>query len=228
MQIQTRSQNQHPHYRIVWGLIVAGLIAYTIPWINNPGSGLTLGAFDLAEWASLHPLAYTTTPYMLPSLLLRIHLLWLVWLLAINTPPPTRTLRWWFSASVALLLVIGQIPPLEFFSVARDNPNYQQQIILTLASLLGGIVALSGRFYVYRALLTLLIAFGGVITSLTGLLHTQSWMQPYSVPTQAGPGGPLMMLVYIGLIAYPLWTMVKENRATEMPSLLSPSRQISE
>ena len=50
--------------------LVVSLIAYILPWVNTRATGLTLGAYDLAEWASLHPASIQ----LLPSLLIRLQL----------------------------------------------------------------------------------------------------------------------------------------------------------
>ncbi|MFN8529394.1 MAG: hypothetical protein U0670_12340 [Anaerolineae bacterium] len=51
-----------------------GLIGYFSAWVVNPGVALTLHAFDLAEWASLHPVV-RAEPMLITTLLLRLPLL---------------------------------------------------------------------------------------------------------------------------------------------------------
>ena len=42
--------------RLALLLLIIGLCGYLLPWIVAPSSAMTLNAYDLAEWTSLHPL----------------------------------------------------------------------------------------------------------------------------------------------------------------------------
>ena len=42
-----------------WRFLLLALIAYSLPWVVGPGAALTLNAYDLAEWTSLHPAVRT-------------------------------------------------------------------------------------------------------------------------------------------------------------------------
>ena len=56
------------------------LIAYALPWMMTPTiAGLTNGAYDLAEWTSIHP-AVRADPLLLTPLLLRLPLVGIAWL----------------------------------------------------------------------------------------------------------------------------------------------------
>ncbi len=54
------------------------LIGYHLAWYTHPTAGFTTNAFDLAEWASLHPAVRSSSPPMLTSFLLRLPLIMLV------------------------------------------------------------------------------------------------------------------------------------------------------
>ncbi len=57
-----------------WLLIAVMLVCYALPWVINPGVSLTLGGYDLGEWASLHEAVRGEQPPLLTSFLLRLPL----------------------------------------------------------------------------------------------------------------------------------------------------------
>ena len=59
---------------ILYLLVTVGLAGYVLPWIVAPSAALTLNAYDLAEWTSLHPLQRQTSPPLLAPLELRLQL----------------------------------------------------------------------------------------------------------------------------------------------------------
>ncbi|MCU0513679.1 MAG: hypothetical protein MUE40_14060 [Anaerolineae bacterium] len=73
-------------------LVPAALLAYLLPWVVNPGAALTPGAYDLAEWVSLTPMARGQSPVLLTPLLLRLPLL-------INC----RRWNFWHSAMILII-----------------------------------------------------------------------------------------------------------------------------
>jgi hypothetical protein len=126
-------------------LIILALVAYTLPWVVGGGASLSFGAFDLAEWASLHPTNRAMSPILLTSFLLRLPLVCMAWAVAFNAPSqPFRSSGWWGYALICLILAILSTPPLEFITTNRDDINYLQQAGLTLLALIGSGIGLSG------------------------------------------------------------------------------------
>src|SRR5437762_3346647 len=102
-------------------LLVSAVIGYLLPWMITPAQSLTMGAYDLAEWTSLHPVVRQTLPFLWTTLALRIPLAILGILLAEYIA--STLYRKVIGFLVILITVIALLPPLEFFTVYRDDPN---------------------------------------------------------------------------------------------------------
>jgi hypothetical protein len=177
---------------VFFALILVALLAYVLPWLQNPGQALTLGGYDLAEWLSLHPGVRGQSPPYLASALIRLHLVLFAALITLWIP---RRL-WPVTMLSVLLLVIAQLPPPEFVSQS-DDMNYQQQLGLAVTTLIvcGVFAFLNGR-----TLATLIIAAVGVIASMWGLSQAREFMQVFALPAWVGVGAPLLALIYLVMI----------------------------
>ena len=102
------------------------LLFYLFPWVVNPGVSLSLGGYDLAEWASLHPAVRDATPALFTSLLLRLPLACLALLIAFTAQ------RRLLPVLIVLIAALGLLPPPEFIKATND-PNYRQQVDFSLA-----------------------------------------------------------------------------------------------
>src|SRR5262245_55358949 len=110
-------------YRDRWWLIIlcaTGIAAYCLPWLVNRGTGLTFGAYDLAEWTSLHPAVRGGNPPLLASLLLRLPLACFGLVAAMTLWPNNKGKR----LTLIFLVAIALLPPIEFFTQYRDDSNY--------------------------------------------------------------------------------------------------------
>ena len=115
----------HKHTITVYLLLTLGLAGYLLPWIVAPTAPMTLNAYDLAEWTSLHPIQLGA-PLAVP-LLLRSQLpVIAVWIALPARGPLMRLL----AAAGVMLLALAQLPPLEFLTISRHDSNYQQQFML--------------------------------------------------------------------------------------------------
>lgn len=115
------------------------LAAYLMPWVIARPAALSLGGYDLAEWASLHP-QVRASALLITSLLLRmIPALIVIYVTANAQSAVTRAAAGLIVIGVALAL----LPPLEYFSFAGGDGNYQQQFFVVLVTLAGGAVCLS-------------------------------------------------------------------------------------
>jgi hypothetical protein len=189
----------------LWGLILVALVGYSLPWLVNPGASLTFGGYDLAEWASLHP-EVRATPILITSLLLRIQLALVALLVAFNIPYPSRTLGTGVGLVFVISIIVGLLPPLEYFSVSSGDGNYQQQFGIAIITFVLVLIAISGLLTQHRKLVTLIIALAGIITGGIGLTQGYTLMQQFLLPVHIGPGGLLLMGVYGVFILVPIRT----------------------
>lgn len=172
-------------------LLLASLMAYMLPWSSTVVTSLNLGAYDLAEWLSLHP---ATQPLRIPSLLLRLQPLLITWLFTLHYPSRGGWSRHLWLV-VIVLLCVAQLPPLDFINRLGDQ-NQQQQLALALSTFIGaiGCTWLSNR--PQKAYFGLLLAFLGVITSVYATLQAQALMQQYAHAVGIGLGMPFMVATY--------------------------------
>ena len=116
--------------RVVLVLALLALAGFLLPWVTAPNSTMTLNAFDLAEWTSLHPLQQQANPPLVVPLLLRAQLS--IHAIAIMLWSSSRKERF-----LALLLIglisVAQLPPPEFLNNVAD-PNYRQLLFLALVT----------------------------------------------------------------------------------------------
>ncbi len=175
-------------------LVIIALYACTLPWVSNPGAALSLSAYDLAEWTSLVPTIRAGSPPLLPTLLLRLPLLWLAWLVALQ--PGQR----WGRGLAVLIAAVALLPPLQFVKTP-DDINYRQQFILAGLTLVVGLLGVSDRWVRWHGVLALAIAVVGAIGALVGTTQGYTLMRDYQLPVQIGLGGIVftMSLVLIGL-----------------------------
>lgn len=174
------------------------LVCYMLPWVRTPASALSLGAYDLAEWASLHPIVRETTPYLWSSLALRLPLAVIGILIASYiAQTPFRRL---FGMAVVLLTAIVLLPPLEFFTIYRDDVNYRQQFILTFATLILGTILLPRRLANIKPILLSLVSGIGAIAAGIGLSQSLRLMQNFNLPVQLGIN-VYIMIILLGILA---------------------------
>jgi hypothetical protein len=196
--------------RILLIAIPLALIAYLIPWVVNTSTGLTLGAYDLAEWLSLHP---ATHPARNPSFALRGQLLILTLIITWTTSKPILTYSWWFRCMALTLLVIAQLPPPEFLSWTGDQ-NQRQQAFLAVISLVGGIFGLTGILQRFRGYLLLLVLFIGIALNIYGLTQIIPRMQEFGLQPQFGIGGFALLAIYAVVFLWLIQIRQKANRVT--------------
>lgn len=197
---------------IIAVIVSAALTAYVTPWVHSPSTALTLTAYDLAEWTTLHPVSRSAALPYFAALLLRWHLAALCALIALFAPPPPFKGLWWAHALAVLVLIVAQLPPPEFVTQLNDG-NYQQQAALGVLSLLFGGLGLSGRLHRWRYALGAGLGVAGVITALGGLGRAVGLMQqPFNLPVSSGAGGWVLALIYSVFAAYCLWQLRQQRR----------------
>ncbi len=194
--------------RLGWILILLALMTYSLPWLVAPSSSLSPGAYDLAEWMSLHPAARYGQPPLLPSLLLRLPLACLTLMIAVA---PIRIV-WWVRGFIVLVLGAALLPPIEFFTLYRNDPNYQQQFGLTLLVLIGGGISLSR--YLSRWKLPLAAGLAGIsaVASLIGFSQSLTLFQELNHITTTGGGIVLFALTNALLCIGMLWIGLRQTK----------------
>ncbi|MDE2859272.1 MAG: hypothetical protein OXN94_15610 [Chloroflexota bacterium] len=181
-------------------LLLLALAGYLLPWVTAPNAAMTLNAFDLAEWTSLHPWQQQATPPLIAPLLLRAQLSILAALITLwSTSRKERFLAFLFVA----LLSVSLLPPLEFLSNVAD-PNYRQLLFLAIVTILlstGLGFILPAQF---QPLVIIFLAVAGIVTSLVG--QSQA-IELYQVTLEQGAtGGGLWLTTgaYAAFIFYAL------------------------
>ncbi|MDX2141061.1 MAG: hypothetical protein SF123_23465 [Chloroflexota bacterium] len=172
--------------------------AYALPWMTVPTvSGLTVSAYDLAEWGSIHPAVRADTLLLTP-LLLRLPLVCLaVWVAC-------QPVAYWLRIVFVVLLAGASLPPLEFFTIARSDANYQQQFLLALAALVGGgamigISALQQRVaHVLISAVAAVALGGGALAALLGMLRAHTLFRDFALDVQTGIGS----VVFVAAAAF--------------------------
>ncbi len=162
-------------------LLLGLMIGYLLPWITvSNTASLTINAYDLAEWASLHP-EVRAQPLLFTSLLLRLPLVLLALLLSLSAR----------SALVAMpllgIVAAALLPPFAFIANTGD-PNYGQQFALALAALIGGLAVWFSFVRRWRGVVLLAIIAAGVLTTLSGFSLAHTLMRGFEVTVQSGGG----------------------------------------
>lgn len=188
----------HTSVYTLWIIAIIALITYLMPWVVNPGISLTLNGYELAEWASLHPIVRAEQPALLTSLMLRLQPMLILLVLAWNIP--RQKLIWWCGALLVVAIAVALLPPLEFFAEARGDGNYQQQFGIALLTLLAGGAALSEISAWHRHIISLFLLLVGAATSAAGLSHAYRLLSEFGLPAQIGAGGVLLILIYLLLV----------------------------
>lgn len=173
-------------------------LMYFLPWVINPSMSLTFGAYDLAEWTSLHPEVRFSEPALLLTLALRIQPLLLVALITLHTPQK-NSLTWWVAVLITLVTSAGLLPPVEFISNTTDS-NYQQQFALSVTTFMIGFLGLSVDFKHFKPIIGFLTALGGIGTTAYALVGVQHYMIGFSMPVAIGIGGFGLILLYLAVI----------------------------
>ncbi len=178
-------------------LVLCG-IGYLTAWVTHPAGGLTFHAFDLAEWASLHPLVRAESPALLTTLLLRLPLVVISILFALSAHRERRWRIWCWAAAFATAL--GLLPPFDFVT-QLSNGNYQQQFGLALIAAAALALSLTGRLKHAYPILSAAVALIGLISGLVGFARALDLLRAFDVAASPGVG---VFVTNIGLVLFAL------------------------
>ena len=180
----------HPLLKI--SLLMALLVGLLLPWLVAPAAAMTLNAYDLAEWASLHPAQRGSNPPLVVPLLLRAQLVILCALIGLVAHGKLEKRA---AALVIFALAVAQLPPIEFVNDI-GNLNYRQQFGLALGGLVLGMVALR---WIDRRWQPMFVAGFGLVGTLTTLAGATLALDAYA---SLASGGSIGLGVWIVLTAY--------------------------
>ena len=193
-----------------WLLVVALLLLYVAPWLTSDSAALTFGGYDLGEWASLPPGVRSQAPPLVASFLLRLPLMMVTLYLAFAAPYRRFSAGWLAAGGLCLLLIAAQLPPLEFFTVFGDDPNYAQQAALALGSALGVLLGLATAPTRWRRLVAAVVALLGAVAGIAGVVSARALMAAYQISPQ--PGAAVWLAAILFVVAA-LWSAFRFVRS---------------
>jgi hypothetical protein len=192
-----------------WWLTLAALtlalVCYYLPWYSHATAAFTLHAYDLAEWASLHPAVRAEVPGLLTSFLLRLPQVTLLWAIALlansGRDPRLRTVV----RGVAVLVALRFLPPREFLGAASGDPNYRQMALLTGLGLGGTVLAMLARLLPERwqAATAAGVLLLGVLAGWWGLTRTRPLLDNFQIEADLSSGAvgyALLCLAIAGML----------------------------
>lgn len=175
-------------------ILLVLLAAYALlPWVTHPTAALTSNAYDLAEWASIFP-AVRSEPLLLTALLLRLPLVGAAWWVAGWKASSQRTAYILsLQGAVVVVIAVALLPPFEFLTSGRGDPNYQQQALLAAAALIGGLAILWWRSRAHHDAPLRLLSAGALVigagAGLWGTAQALSLWQSVGITASIGAGG---------------------------------------
>lgn len=169
-------------------LAVVGLI---LPWFSTNQAGFTIGLYDFAEWVSLHPLERSADLPLLTTFFLRLQvaIVIVLWLTAVKEIP-----RLWWLLMLGLCC-LAQLPPINAVAEWRD-PNYLQQILITLGTL---IAAPFARRIQDRVALMLAGSVLALASTSAALITAQGLVAGFNLFSQPMTGAWLYIIVMLAL-----------------------------
>ena len=193
---------------ILYLLLATALIGYLLPWAVAPSAPMTLNAYDLAEWASLHPLQRQTNPALLAPLELRLQLVILS--VALGLLAVGRAQRW-LALILILLLTLAQLPPFEFVYDIR-NANYSQQFTLAAISLIVALAATPFNLRRLRPYALILLSILGIGSAIHGAAQALDLLALLGQGASAGAGLWITVVSYCGIIVVAVASLLEDQR----------------
>ena len=186
-------------------LLALGLLAVFLPWSNGANAALVLNAWDLAEWSSLHPLSRNADPALAVSFGLRALSLFLLALTLWRTGLTNL-----FRAVLAVLVAVALLPPPQFFLSDLADPNYRQQLSLSVAAIIIGLASFwRSTWLSWLQILLSLMALVFAWVSLTAALDLQ-----LGLGQEAHPGVGLALFALAMLANCMVAGLTRKGRST--------------
>ena len=185
-------------------LLLVALTGYLLPWMVAQNSGMTLNAFDLAEWTRQHP---TQSTWLVVPLLIRVQLPLMTMMFVLSA---RGRLRGWVILLIVILLSLSQLPPFEFARELRD-PNYQQQFALAVVTLIGALIVSRSDSATRSSLALLILATIGVASALAGQSQAKILYQLSLQEGAAGAGLWITVVAYCLMVASALYDLRRRS-----------------
>ena len=186
-------------------VLAAGLLAIFLPWSSGTNAALVLNAWDLAEWSSLHPLSRNADPALAVSFGLRALPLFLLALTLWRAGMPIL-----LRAALAVLVAVALLPPPHYFFTDLADPNYQQQLLLSIAALVVGLVsAWRSVWLLWLQIVLPLMALVMAWSSLSAALDLQR-----SLELETGPGVGFALFALTMLLDSIVVVLTRKGRST--------------
>lgn len=184
------------HSLLIYLLIVLCFFGYIIPWVIVSTSPLTLGAYDLAEWTTIHPSQPATSPPLNIAFILRLQLVLITLLVGLNAQTDKARL---LSTVLIIPLAIAQLPPLDFLTSESGNINYQQQFVFASISLFVGYMLTFFKPTRFVPIVIVTLSAVGIVTSIVGLNEAQKLYTMSFIEHTSGNGIILLCAGYVGV-----------------------------
>ena len=174
-------------------LSVVILVACYLPWISHAANSLSPNALDTAEWITLSPAARSQSIPMSSSFSLRIAVSMALITVIFEATRSTRVVARVGLGLLAGLAWISLLPPIEFLTTATNDPNYGQQFLISLITVVGVVCSLALSLP-HRKLFQAAVALLGIIFGLWGVFEARSFFVMLNLPGVQGLGA----VVYLG------------------------------
>ena len=192
---------------LILGTVILATACYYLPWYVHDTAAFTTNAFDLAEWASLHPAVRSSSPPMLTSFLLRFPQVTLVFALTLAANGLHDPRSRWIWRFIALVPALRFFPPSDFFTGANADPNYRQMLLLT-GLCAGGVFAailLERAAAWFQAALLIAASVVGVIAGWWGLSRAGVLLDNFEIEVAIGAGAVGLSLAAAAAVLTALW-----------------------
>lgn len=189
-------------------LLMCILLALSLPWLVHYTAGMTLNAYDLAEWTTLTPAQRQTNPPLQAALLIRAQIPLFMTLCALVFQ------RHRLMIGVLILGILAQLPPLEFFTQLNDI-NYQQQYLLAIASGISvGVGIYAAKYSVLKNAMIAIVCILGIASTVAGTQLALVILEQFQMDVVVGLGQWITILVYLvglGLSVRSLIRLMRES-----------------
>ena len=171
--------------------LTLGILALLLPWTIHPSSGLSLNAYDVANWSTRHVDEFRGSLVLLTGFLIRGQL----FILTAIVSRMTLECRWLF----CVILFIALLPPLDGFLREPGNPNYRQLALLALATAL---IAIMGSLLKQRWIheWQMVLPVLGLVSCLYATSRLSNLYHSLKLDHQTGSGLLLLLLTYLSLL----------------------------
>jgi hypothetical protein len=132
--------------------------------------------------------------------------------LALITATAPLRLAGWLRGILVLAFAVALLPPIEFFTLYQNDPNYQQQFGLALVAFIGGSVGLSRVIDRWRLHLTVVFAGIAAVTGLIGISQSLALVQELGGRSGIGAGSIAFALANTAIGIGATWAVLRQTK----------------